>query len=79
MNTTYVVFKKKSFIGDVYVPYGCEWYHKNSHPENSHQSNSFLVNPPRKIPSQKIPTWNITTHVFKYSHPGFLIFFVFSL
>ena len=43
------------------------WYQENSHPENFHQSNSPLVNSPRKI-----PTWNIPTHVFKYSHPGYL-------
>ena len=53
------------------IPQG---YQENSHPENfhlenSHQSNSPLVNSPREIP----------THVFKYSHPGFLIFFVFFI
>ena len=42
---------------------------ENSHLENSHQSNSPLVNSPREIP----------THAFKYSHPGFLIFFVFFI
>ena len=30
-----------------------------------------------KISTQKTPTWNIPTHVFKYIHPSFLIFFFF--
>ena len=33
--------------------------------------------PPWWIPSRKIPTRKIPTHVFKYSHPGFLIFLFF--
>ena len=47
-------------------------YQENFHPKNSHQSNSLLVSSPRRIPTQKVPTWNIPTHVFKYSHLGFL-------
>ena len=44
-------------------------YRENSHQDNSrkenpHQSNFLIVNSPQKIP----------THVFKYSHPGALIF-----
>ena len=35
--------------------------------------------PTRKIPTQKIPTWNIPTHVFKHSHPSFLIFCFFII
>ena len=45
-------------------------YQENSHPENFHQSNSPLVNPPWKI-----SIWIISTHVFNYSLPSFLIFF----
>ena len=45
-------------------------YQENSHPENFHQLNSPLVNLPWKI-----PTWNVSTHVFKYSHSRFLTFF----
>lgn len=42
-------------------------------PGKPHQWNLPLVN------SQKIPTSNIPTHVFKYSHRGFLIFCFFII
>ena len=44
-------------------------YKENSHLESSHPSNSPLVNSLRKMSA-----WKILTHVFKYSHPGFLNF-----
>ena len=34
---------------------------------------------PWNIPTRKIPTWNFSTHVFKHSHPSFLIFCFFII
>ena len=40
--------------------------------------NDIRKTPTQKIPTHQTPAWKIPTHVFKYSHPRFLFFWLLS-